>query len=66
MKEFGIGVIGCGGMGRSLAHGARTLEYVEVLFVSDLDEERAKGLATEVDAAYRLVETGQVVELPMR
>jgi predicted dehydrogenase len=54
MDQFGIGVIGCGGMGRSLAHSARTLEHARVLCVSDLDEERAKKLATEIDARYDL------------
>jgi predicted dehydrogenase len=54
MEKFGIGVIGCGGMGRSLAHSARALEHVAVLRVSDVDEERAKQLAAEIDAAYDL------------
>ena len=54
MDKFGIGVIGCGSMGRSLAHSAAALEHVDVLRVSDLVEERAKKLAVEVDAEYNL------------
>ena len=54
MEKFSIGVIGCGGMGRSLAHSAKALEHVAVLRVSDVDEERAKPLAAELDAAYDL------------
>jgi UDP-N-acetylglucosamine 3-dehydrogenase len=54
MEKFGIGVIGCGGMGRSLAHSAQALEHVEVLRVSDLDEERASQLANEINTEYTL------------
>ena len=50
MDKFGIGVIGCGDMGKSLAHNAQALEHVDVLRVSDLDEERSEKLAAEVDA----------------
>ena len=52
MSKFGVGIIGCGGMGRSLAHSANTIEYIDVQCVSDLDEERGKSLAEEVDAEY--------------
>ena len=52
MSKFGVGIIGCGGMGRSLAHSASTIEYIDVRRVSDLDEERGKSLAEEVDAEY--------------
>lgn len=54
MDRFGVGVIGCGIMGRSLAHSAQALEHVTVLRVSDLDEHRAKKLAAEVNAEYNL------------
>ena len=54
MDRFGVGVIGCGIMGRSLAHSAEALEHVKVLRVSDLDEHRAKKLAGEVDAECNL------------
>jgi predicted dehydrogenase len=54
MDKFGIGVIGCGGMGRSLAHSANALEHVNVVRVSDLDQERAQQVASEVDADYNL------------
>ena len=54
MDKFGVGVIGCGIMGRSLAHSAQSLEDIEVLRVSDLDEPRAKKLAAEVNAEYNL------------
>ena len=54
MERFGVGVIGCGIMGRSLAHSAQTLEHVNVLRVSDLDDHRAKKLAAEVSAECNL------------
>ena len=54
MDRFGVGVIGCGVMGRSLAHSAQALEHVDVLRVSDLDEGLAKKLAAEVNAEYNL------------
>ena len=54
MDKFGVGVIGCGIMGRSLAHSAQSLDHVDVLRVSDLDEPRAKKLAADVNAEYYL------------
>ncbi len=54
MDRIGVGVIGCGVMGRSLAHSAHALEHVDVLRVSDLDEGLAKKLAAEVNAEYNL------------
>lgn len=52
MERIGIGVIGCGGMGRSLATSAHAVEGVEVVTVSDLQEELAKRLADELGATY--------------
>jgi len=54
MEKIGIGVIGCGGMGSSLANSAKTLEHVEVLRVSDVDESRAKNLANQLSVEYDL------------
>ena len=52
MENIGVGVIGCGGMGRSLANAAHAVEGIEVLCVSDLQEELVKSLADSLDAAY--------------
>ena len=54
MGDFGIGLVGAGGMGKSLILQANQIEGVEVVFISDLDENRAKNLAEEVDASYTL------------
>ncbi|MCY4403178.1 MAG: Gfo/Idh/MocA family oxidoreductase [Candidatus Poribacteria bacterium] len=52
MQTIGVGVIGCGGMGRSLANGANAVEDIEVICVSDLQEELAKTLAENLDTSY--------------
>ena len=52
METIGIGVIGCGGMGRSLANGANAVEGIEVICVSDLQEELAKTLAGNLNTNY--------------
>ncbi len=52
MESIGIGVIGCGGMGRSLANGANAVEGIEVICVSDLQEELAKNLAKNLGTNY--------------
>ena len=52
MENIGIGVIGCGGMGRSLANGANAVEGIEVICVSDVQEELAKTLAENLEADY--------------
>ena len=54
MGDFGIGLVGAGGMGKSLVLEANQIEGVEVVFVSDLDEDRARSLAEEVNASYTL------------
>ena len=38
MGDFGIGLVGAGGMGKSLILQANQIEGVEVVFISDLDE----------------------------
>ena len=50
--EIGIGVIGCGGMGRSLANAANTVEGINIVCVSDLQEELAKTLAENLETKY--------------
>ena len=52
METIGVGVIGCGGMGRSLANGAHAVEGIEVICVSDVQEALAEKLATDLDASY--------------
>lgn len=52
METIKIGVIGCGGMGRSLANGAHAVEGIDVICVSDLQEELAKTLAENLNANY--------------
>ena len=54
MEDFGIGLVGAGGMGKSLVLEANQIEGVKVVFVSDLDEDRARSLAAEVNASYTL------------
>ena len=54
MGDFGIGLVGAGGMGKSLVLEANQIEGVKVVFVSDLDEDRARSLAEEVNAPYTL------------
>lgn len=54
METIGIGVIGCGSMGRSLATNAHAVEGVEVICVSDLQEALAKKLAAALGATYTL------------
>lgn len=46
-KQYRVGVIGCGGMGRSHAQAFTELESTVVVAVSDIDETAAKGIATE-------------------
>lgn len=52
METIGVGVIGCGGTGRSLATSAHAIEGIEVICVSDTEEALAKKLATDLGAAY--------------
>ena len=63
MKTIGIGVIGCGGMGRSLATNAHAVEGIEVLCVSDLQEELAKKLAEDLSVTYTVAHTADYHEL---
>ena len=52
METIGIGVIGCGGMGRSLANSANAVEGIEVICVSDLQAELAKTLSDNLGTNY--------------
>lgn len=54
METIGIGVIGCGGMGRSLATSAAAVENVTVHSVSDVQESLAEKLAADLRATYTL------------
>ena len=44
METIGVGVIGCGGMGRSLATSAHAVKGIAVIRVSDLQETLAEKL----------------------
>ena len=52
MDTIGIGVIGCGGMGRSLATSAHAVDGIEVISVSDLQEALAEKLATDLGVSH--------------
>ncbi len=52
MSKLGLGVIGCGNMGASLATSAATLENAGVVCVSDVDETKGKDLAGKLSADY--------------
>ena len=54
METIGVGVIGCGGMGRSLATSAHAVEGTEVISVSDVQEALAEKLATDLGVSYKL------------
>ena len=52
MTKLGLGVIGCGNMGASLANGARELDCAEVVCVSDVDREKGHALSEKMDCDY--------------
>src|SRR5437588_12616710 len=52
MRPVGLGVIGCGNMGASLAISAATLENAKVVCVSDVDEAKGKELAGKLEVDY--------------
>lgn len=52
MELLGLGVIGCGNMGASLAKGAAVLDCARVVCVSDVDEEKGRALAEDVKSDY--------------
>ena len=54
METIGVGVIGCGGMGRSLATSAHAVEGVEVICVSDVQKALAEKLASDLDVSHTL------------
>jgi predicted dehydrogenase len=66
MGKLGLGLIGCGGMGASLATSAATLDTARVVCVSDVDEARGNELAAklsvEYDADYRHMLSREEVE----
>lgn len=63
METIGVGVIGCGSMGRSLATSAHAVEGIQVICVSDLQEELAKKLADDLSATYPVAYTVDYHEL---
>lgn len=52
MTKLGLGVIGCGNMGASLANGARDLDCAEVVCVSDVDGDKGRALAEKMGCDY--------------
>ena len=52
METIGIGVIGCEDMGRHLAISAHTVEGLEVICVSDVQEALAEKLAAELNVSW--------------
>ena len=52
METIGVGIIGCGGIGRKLAVSAHTVEEIKVICVSDVHEALAKELASYLNTAY--------------
>ena len=54
MTKLGLGVIGCGNMGASLANGARDLDCAEVVCVSDVDSEKGRALSEKMDCDYEV------------
>lgn len=50
MSELRVALIGCGGMGASLAKGCDKLPTASVVAVCDLDAERAQTVGEELDA----------------
>ncbi len=48
MESLGLGVIGCGNMGASLAKGVRGLTCARVVCVSDVDKTKGQALAQEM------------------
>ncbi len=54
METIGVGVIGCGGMGRSLATSAQAVKGLEVISVSDVEQTLAEKLASDLGTSYTL------------
>ena len=52
MDTIGVGVIGCGSMGRKLAISAHAVEGIEVICVSDVHDALARELASHLNIAY--------------
>ena len=54
MDRIGVGLIGCGGMGKSLITSAASLDVCRVVAVSDPAEEPAKALGQELGVPYHV------------
>lgn len=52
MGTLKMGLIGCGVMGRSLSESAKGLASTEVVWVSDVDEEKGSALASDLGCAF--------------
>ena len=52
MAKLGLGVIGCGNMGASLAKGALGVDCAQVVCVSDVDAEKGQALAGELKSDF--------------
>ena len=49
MDVLRLGLIGCGVMGRSLSESAASLDSTEMIWVSDVDEDKCAALASDLD-----------------
>ncbi|MBQ9985072.1 MAG: Gfo/Idh/MocA family oxidoreductase [Oscillospiraceae bacterium] len=52
MKKLRLGLIGCGGMMRNHAAGIQMLDNVDITAVCDVDEEKAKNVASVLSSPY--------------
>jgi predicted dehydrogenase len=52
MSTLRMGLIGCGVMGRSLSESAKGLDSAEMVWVSDLDEEKGEALASDLGCDF--------------
>ena len=52
MATLGLGVIGCGNMGASLAKGAQVLDCAQVVCVSDVEAEKGQALAKDLGSDF--------------
>ena len=63
-KQIGIGLVGAGRMGSLRAHLSATSPQVDFLAISDIDKEKAKGLAQQTEAAFFSDDNRAVIENP--
>ena len=62
--ELGVGLIGAGRMGTIRAHLLSSSAMVDFLAISDIDLEKARGLAQQTEAAFFTDDNRDVIENP--